>query len=226
MAELDPKVTEAIDYHGDILELHLANTETAHIRRSSLIFAEGEFKLTTHRIAKRRFNIFGVLSGQVRWANKYEAGQTGLTLMASRDFVGEIVSLRVSDDAPIHIKPGLYIGHTGQLSFTTKRVAKKEFWTLTEVTGSGTVYIKLPGRPLAKAMSATPQIIDTNYVGAIAGAFEAHGKVFKTSQVLKSGELENVKLKGDGVIVFQSENPSDSGGGGGILQSLLDILPF
>ena len=77
-------------------------------------------------------------------------------------------------------------------------------------------------------MSASPDIVDTNYVTAISGPFEAHGKVFSSGEVMKSGEMENVKLNGDGVIVFQSENPADSGGGrgGGFIQTILDILPF
>lgn len=217
---------EAVTYHGNILKLHLHGEDAAFIRRSSLIFADGAFELTTQRIAKRRFNLLGIFSGQVRWANKFQTEAAPVTLMASRDFIGTVASIDVSDDTPVHIKPGLYIGHKGDLVFDTKRVAKKEFWTLTKVTGSGTVFIKLPGQQLENEMSQTPQIVDTNYVAAIIGAFEANGKVFTSKQLLKSGELENVKLKGDGMVVFQSENPGDASSGGGILSSIIDILPF
>ena len=220
--------SDAIAFCGDILELDLAAGETVFIRRSSLIFADGEFELKTHRIAKRRFSLIAFFSGQVRWANSYRAGADGVTLMAGRDFLGTIVRLDVTESAPVHIKPGLYLGHSGALTFNTHRVAKKEFWSLNEVSGAGTVYIKMPGRPLLKDMSHTPYIVDTNYIAAISGPFQAHGKVFKSSEVLKSGEMENVKLSGTGIALFQSENPSDSGGGngGGFFQTLLDILPF
>ncbi|MEM9738385.1 MAG: hypothetical protein AAF829_00820 [Pseudomonadota bacterium] len=51
---------------GEILTLALQHGDSAFIRRSSLVFARGDFKLTTHRIAKTRFNIFALFSGDVR----------------------------------------------------------------------------------------------------------------------------------------------------------------
>ena len=221
-----PMQPDQIELHGDIMELRLDAGQSAYVRRSSLIFAEGEFELKTKRIAKKRFGILALFSGQVRWANIYNA-KSDLKLLAGRDFPGTVMSLNVSPDAPVHIKPGLYLGHIGELSFNTRRVAKKEFWTLNEISGTGTVYLKMPGRPLLIPMADTPQIVDTNYVAAIAGTFDAHGKVFTSGEVMKSGELENVKLTGDGMVIFQSENPGDGGGGGGgIVQTILDILPF
>ncbi|MEL6246093.1 MAG: hypothetical protein AAFQ85_12155 [Pseudomonadota bacterium] len=46
--------------------------------------------------------------------------------------------------------------------------------------------------------------------------------------MLRSGELENVRLSGNGFALFQSENPEEraSGGGGGPLGWLFDLLPF
>lgn len=226
MDDVEPVKDEEITFHGDTLSLNLAAGETAYVRRSSLIFADGEFQLATKRIAKRRFGLISFFTGQVRWSNIYTAGETGLKLIAGRDFIGTVACLEVRPEAPVHIKPGLYLAHQGDLTFNTRRVAKKEFWVLNEVSGTGRVYIKMPGRPLPRPMTQHASIVDSNYVAAISGTFEAHGKVFKAKDVLKSGELENVKLKGDGTLLFQSENPSDRGSGGGIFQTIIDILPF
>ncbi|MEL6475091.1 MAG: AIM24 family protein [Pseudomonadota bacterium] len=220
--------TGRIEIGGNVLDIALGPDEVAWIRRSSLILADGPFALRTKFIAKKRLNLFGAFSGQVRWANRFEADGGQVRLVAGRDFHGAVASLTVSPDQPVHIMPGSYLGHQGRLTFDTKRVAKKEFWTLARVEGSGIVHIKIAGRPLQVPLNSTPMVADANYVAAITGAFKAQGKVFKAGQVLRSGELENVRLSGNGCALFQSENPEEraSGRGGGPLGWLFDLLPF
>ncbi|MEL6661654.1 MAG: AIM24 family protein [Pseudomonadota bacterium] len=213
---------------GETLTLALQPGESAFIRRSSLVFAKGDFKLTTHRIAKTRFNIFALFSGDVRWANRFDAQDAPVTLMAARDYPGRIVALPVSPDRPLFLQPTRYLAHRGDLAFNVRRVAKKEFWTLAEVTGTGRVYIKLPGDPKVVALTSEGAIVDTNYVAAISGDFQAYGKVFTSGEVMKSGELSNVRLSGTGHFVLQSQNPEETGndGGGGLIGSILNALPF
>jgi uncharacterized protein (AIM24 family) len=223
-ADLPP----GISFGGDVLTLNLETGDVGHVRRSCLILAEGPFKMTSHMIAKRRFSVIGTFSGQVRWANRFEAEEAPVSILAGRDFFGTVVTLHVSEDAPIYIQPGSYLAHQGELVFNTERVAKKEFWTLTNVSGNGIVHLKIPGRPTVRAMREEGAVTDTNYVAAICGTFEAHGKVFKAKELIKSGEMENVRLSGAGHVIFQSQNPeevSDSGGGG-IWGLIGDLLPF
>lgn len=213
---------------GEVLTLALQPGESAWLRRSSLVFAKGDFKLTTHRITKTRFNIFALFSGDVRWANRFDAEAGPVTLMAARDYPGRIVALPVSPQQPLYLQPTRYLAHRGDLAFNVRRVAKKEFWTLAEVTGTGRVYIKLPGEPKIVPLCPEGAIVDTNYVAAISGAFQAFGKVFTSGEVMKSGELSNVRLSGDGHFVLQSQNPEEAGndGGGGVIGSILNALPF
>jgi uncharacterized protein (AIM24 family) len=210
------------------LTIALAPGETAWLRRSSLIYADGRFKLTTHRIAQRRFSVIGTFSGEARWANRYVAEDRPVSLIAARDFEGQTVSLDIAPDAPVYFLPDLYLGHQGDLTFNTERVAKKEFWTLTRASGAGTVHIKLHGQPTARALHAGGSIVDANYVAAITGPFTAYGKVFKAGEVIRSGELENVRLAGSGEVIFQSANPEEaSGSSGGPIGGLIrGLLPF
>jgi uncharacterized protein (AIM24 family) len=203
----------------------LGPREAGYVRRSSLIFADGDFGMTTRRIASRRVPFLGLFSGQNLWANRFEAGETPVSLIAGRDYHGTVLGLEVVEGEPVFLQPALYLGHTGALSFTVRRVAKREFWTLTEVTGKGTVYVKVPGRTLRRELSAERAVIvDTNYVAAVRGTFSAHGKVFTGGQYLRSGEAENVKLTGVGDVLIQSELPPESGGGGGFFGGLLDLF--
>jgi uncharacterized protein (AIM24 family) len=216
----------AIAIGEDALTLDVYPGETVFIRRSSLIAIDGKFAMKTHKIAKRSLSVIGLFSGQTMWANAFTAEEGGLQIIAGRDFHGRVASIAVTPDMPVFIQPGLYLGHKGDLTFLIKRVAKKEFWTLTEVTGSGTVHIKLPGRPMLQQLRNDGMIVDTDYVSAICGSFEAFGKVFKTGEVVKSGELSNVRLSGQGEMILQSENPEGADGSGGIFGSLVDMLPF
>ncbi|MEO0816334.1 MAG: AIM24 family protein [Pseudomonadota bacterium] len=224
-----PKTADhGIGVGGEILTLALQPGESAFIRRSSLVFAKGDFGLTTHRIARTRINIFALFSGDVRWANRYDAKDGPVTLMAARDYPGRIVALPVSPDRPLFLQPTRYLAHRGDLTFNVRRVAKKEFWTLAEVRGTGRVYIKLPGEPKIVPLSSDGAIVDTNYIAAVSGEFKAYGKVFTSGEVMKSGELSNVRLSGAGHFVLQSQNPEEAGndGGGGIIGSILNALPF
>lgn len=148
--------------------------------------------------------------------------------MAARDYPGRIVALPVSPDRPLFLQPTRYLAYRGDVTFNVRRVAKKEFWTLAEVRGTGRVYIKLPGDPKIVPLSGEGTIVDINYVSAISGDFQAFGKVFTSSKVMKSGELSNVRLSGVGHMVLQSQNPEEAGsdGGGGIIGSVLNALPF
>ncbi len=229
-ASCEPVLAGGVSWLGAFLELDLAAGETAWLRRSSLVHAEGPFRLTTEKIATRGLSLIGFFSGQVRWANRYDAEGPGLRLVATRDHQGTVVRLDVTPDSPVHISPGLYLGHRGRLSFETRRVAQREFWTLTRVEGAGSVYIKLFGQALLRPLNRTASIVDANYVAAVTGPFEAHGKVFKASEVIRSGELENVKMTGAGLIVFQSVNPEELGQqtspGGAIAGLIRGVLPF
>ena len=217
----------AIRIGANTLNITLEPGEAAWLRRSSLIFADGPFRLNVDRIAQRQFSVIGTFSGQVRWANRFTADGASVELSAARDHEGSVVSLDVTPQAPVYVKPWSYLGHSGALTFNTERVARKEFWTMMRVAGCGTVHIKLHGTAQIRRSRATGSIVDTNYVAAIAGAFKAHGKVFRKSDVVRSGELENVRLSGDGHIVLQSRNPEESmRGGGGIMSLLGNLLPF
>lgn len=214
--------TRVLDDH--VLTMKLAAGETGFVRRSSLIFASGDFSMKTRRIAAKSLPLIGIFSGQNLWANCFEA-ETETTLIAGRDFHGTVVGLDVSEDRPVWLQPALYLGHRGDLRFITRRVAKREFWTLTEVSGSGTVWIKAPGRTFRQKLDPeTPVITDTNYVAAVRGAFSADGKVFTRGQYLRSGEAENVKLRGAGDVLMQTEVPISVAGSGGILGAILDIF--
>jgi uncharacterized protein (AIM24 family) len=51
--------------------------------------------------------------------------------------------------------------------------------------------------------------------------------VFKAAEVIRSGELENVRLSGTGEVVFQSCNPEEfESGSGGIAAIIRGLLPF
>ena len=218
---------DALSRH--VLTLALDAGETAFIRRSSLMLAEGRFAMTTKRIASKRVPLIGLFSGQNLWANRFEA-EGAVRLVAGRDYHGLVLGLPVTPDRPVWLQPALYLGHQGDLSFTVRRVAKREFWSLTEVRGSGTVHIKAPGRafavPLGQAPGGEPRevIVDTNYVAAVRGAFSANGRVFSAGQYLRSGEAENVRLTGEGDVLLQTELPPEAGGGGGILGGILDLF--
>jgi uncharacterized protein (AIM24 family) len=218
----------AVSIEGGLLSITLQPGETLWLRRSSLIHAEGPFDLTTHFIARSRFNIFGFFSGQNRWANKFTAKDAPVHILAGRDYAGAIVALDVTPDRPAYISPPLHLAHQGTLTFDTRRVAKKEFWTLTQVTGDGRVFLKVHGHALARALTAEGAITDTNYVAAITGTFTAFGKVFSAGELMRSGELENVRIAGDGDIIFQSENPEETttSSGSGPLSSILNLLPI
>ncbi len=211
------------------LSVTLAPGETLWLRRSSLLHAEGPFDLSTHFIAKSRFNIFGFFSGQNRWANKFTAKDAAVHILASRDYAGDVIALEVTPERSVFISPSLHLAHQGELTLDTKRVAEKEFWTLTEITGTGRVWIKLHGLALTRVLSSDGAITDTNYVAAIAGTFTAYGRVFKTGELMRTGELENVRLAGEGEVIFQSENPEESGRasrGGGPFDWIFSFLPF
>ncbi len=215
--------------HGEMLELRLQPGEAAWLRRSSLVRASGPFVMRTARIAARRVSVFAVFTGEVRWANRFEAASGPVCLSATRDFHGTVVELPVSPDRPLRLKPALYLGHRGEMKFTMRRSAKREFWVLTEAIGTGSVIVKLPGKPRLHPLLPEGEIVDTNYVAAVSGTFEANGKVFNTGELVKSGELENVRLSGEGHYLLCSENPGDAGaseGGGGLVGSLFNLLPF
>ena len=211
---------DTLDRH--VLSLDLAEGDVAHIRRSSLMLAEGAFGMKTRRIASKRVPVMGLFSGQNLWANRFEA-EGPARLVAGRDYHGIVLGLTVTEAQPVWLQPSLYLGHAGALGFTVKRVARREFWTLTRVTGEGIVYVKVPGRTFTTPLTGRDLIVDTNYVAAIRGAFSAHGKVFSAGQYLRSGEAENVRLTGDGDVIMQTELPPEAGGGG-ILGGLLDLF--
>jgi uncharacterized protein (AIM24 family) len=214
--------------HG-FLSVTLQPGETLWLRRSSLIEASEPFDLSTHFIAKSRFNIFGFFSGQNRWANKFTAKDAPVHILAGRDYAGDVIALDVSPERSVYISPSLHLAHQGDLTLDTKRVAKKEFWTLTQVSGTGRVWIKLHGHALVRPLSGEGAITDTNYVAAISGTFTAYGKVFKTGELMRTGELENVRLTGEGDVIFQSENPEETGSssrGGGPFDWIFSFLPF
>ena len=212
---------DALDRH--VLEMRLAPGETGYVRRSSLMLAEGRFGMTTRRIASKRVPVIGLFSGQALWANRFEA-ETDVRLVAGRDYHGLVLSLEVTPGRDVWLQPALYLGHQGDLSFVVKRVAKREFWTLTKVSGTGTVHLKAPGRTFGVPLGEEGLIVDTNYVAAIRGAFAAHGKVFSAGQYLKSGEAENVRLTGDGDALMQTELPPESSGGGGFIGGIIDLF--
>ena len=212
-----------------VLTYDLAPGETAYLRRSSLMLAEGRFAMTTRRIASKRIPVIGLFSGQNLWANRFEAeGPT--RLVAGRDYHGVVMGLTVTPERPVWLQPALYLGHQGDLAFTVRRVARREFWSLTEVRGTGTVQIKAPGRafavPLGAREDGAPRevIVDTNYVAAVRGRFTAHGRVFSAGQYLRSGEAENVRLSGEGDALLQTELPPETGGGGGFLGGIMDLF--
>ncbi len=220
---------DGIEDFGATLSLHLLPGESVFLRRSSLILAEGPFKLETRFVAARRFSVIGQFSGQVRWANHFTAEAGEVHLLAGRDHAGHVLGFRVAPDAPVWISPGAYLGHQGELTLNTERVGKKEFWTLTKISGEGRVWIKVHGEPQVRALQADGAVTDSNYVAAILGAFTAYGRVFKASELMRSGELENVRLAGTGHVVFQSENPEERAGansGGGIGGLIRLLLPF
>ena len=222
-------IARGVEMLGETLELDLAAGETAYLRRSSLTLARGPFEMTTERIARQGISVYALFTGEVRWANRYTAGDGAVKLSATRDFHGEVLGLPVSPDAPVHLQPARYLGHCGNIGFRMRKSAKKEFWVLTEATGDGVVYIKIPGthRIEELARDGDGDVVDTNYVAAVGGRFEANGKVFTSRRVLKSGELSNVRLKGDGWYILQSQNPGDAtAGGGGIFSALTNLLPF
>ena len=74
---------EAIAFLGDILELSPAADETVYVRRSSLIYAEGDFDLKTKRIAKRRFNIVAFFSGCLLYTSPSPRDQRGSRMPSS-----------------------------------------------------------------------------------------------------------------------------------------------
>lgn len=212
-----------------MLELSLEPGASAWLRRSSLVRASGPFAMRTARIAARRVSVFAFFTGEVRWANEFRTDGGPVSLSATRDFHGTVVELPVSPDRPLRLKPALYLGHRGTLKFAMRRSAKKEFWVLTEALGTGSVFVKLPGKPRLHPLLAEGEVVDTNYVAAVSGTFAAHGKVFNTGELVKSGELENVRLSGEGHYLIASENPEDAGGGdggGGFLGGLFNLLPF
>jgi len=144
------------------LALTLAPGETLWLRRSSLVQAEGPFELSTHFIAKRRFNVVGFFSGQNRWANKFTAKDAPVHILAGRDHAGAVVALDVTPGASVFISPSLHLAHQGDLTLDTKRVAKKEFWTLTEISGTGRVWIKLHGHALMRPISKEGAVTEAN----------------------------------------------------------------
>ena len=212
-----------------VLTLTLAAGETAYVRRSSLMLAEGPFRLTTRRIASKRVPLVGLFSGQNLWANRFEADGP-VRLVAGRDYHGLVLGLTVTPETPVWLQPALYLGHQGDLAFTVRRVAKREFWSLTEVRGTGTVHIKAPGRAFSVPLgqdaegAAREIIVDTNYVAAVRRPFRADGRVFSAGQYLRSGEAENVRLSGEGDVLMQTELPPETGGGGGLLGGVLDLF--
>jgi uncharacterized protein (AIM24 family) len=212
----------ALERH--VLTLNLAPGEVAFVRRSSLMLAEGPFGMTTRRIASRRVPVLGLFSSQALWANRFEAGDEPVRLVAGRDYHGVVLGIDVVPGTPIHLQPALYLGHQGTLDFTVKRVARREFWTLTRVTGEGTLHLKAPGRVFSSPLSGRDTIVDTNYVAAVRGAFQANGRVFSKGQYLKSGEAENVRLTGVGDVLMQTELPPQEGGSGGVLGGVLDLF--
>ena len=215
------RTDDVLDRH--VLTLRLKAGETAFVRRSSLMLAEGAFGMTTKRIASKRVPIVGLFSGQNLWANRFEA-EGDVRLVAGRDYHGTVMGLAVTPERPVWLQPALYLGHQGDLDFTVKRVARREFWTLTRVTGTGTVHLKAPGRAFAVPLPERDLIVDTNYVAAIRGTFTAHGKVFSAGQYLKSGEAENVRLSGEGDVLMQTEVPPEADGGGGFLGGIIDLF--
>lgn len=220
-AQVALRGADALERH--VLEMRLARGETGYVRRSSLMLAEGRFAMHTRRIASKRVPIMGLFSGQALWANRFTA-ETATRLVAGRDYHGLVLSLDVTPERDVWLQPALYLGHQGDLSFTVKRVAKREFWTLTRVTGTGTVHLKAPGRTFTQKLLSEDVIVDTNYVAAIRGTFTAHGKVFSAGQYLKSGEAENVRLMGEGDVLMQTELPPESGSGGGLFGGLIDLF--
>lgn len=220
-AQAATRTDDVLDRH--VLTLRLTAGETAYVRRSSLMMAEGRFGMKTRRIASKRVPIMGLFSGQNLWANEFTA-ENDVRLISGRDYHGVVMGLAVTPERPVWLQPALYLGHRGDLDFTVKRVAKREFWTLTRVSGTGTVHIKAPGRSFATPLGGRDVIVDTNYVAAIRGAFQAHGKVFSAGQYLKSGEAENVRLTGDGDVLMQTELPPETGGGGGFFGGLIDLF--
>ncbi|MEM9810163.1 MAG: AIM24 family protein [Pseudomonadota bacterium] len=214
--------TKVLDDH--VLTMRIKEGETGFVRRSSLIYAAGDFRMTTKRIAAKALPLLGLFSGQNLWANRFEA-QSDTMLIAGRDFHGTVLALEVEEGEEVWLQPSLYLGHRGDLTFLVKRVAKREFWTLTRVTGSGTVWIKVPGRSFRQPLDPQSSVIvDTSYVSVIRGAFKAHGRVFTSGQYLRSGEAENVRLRGDGDVLIQTEVPITAAGRGGILGTVLDIF--
>ena len=207
-----------------VLTMELEEDEVGFIRRSSLIYAGGDFAMRTRRIASKAIPVLGIFSGQNLWANRFEA-TTPTTLVAGRDYHGTVLGMEVVEGEAVWLQPALYLGHRGELDFTVKRVARREFWTLTRVTGTGTVWIKAPGRTFRKPLNGeTAVVVDTNYVAAVRGDFSADGRVFTRGQYLRSGEAENVKIRGAGDVLMQTEVPITAAGGGGPLGYLLDLF--
>ena len=224
----EPEAAERALFQDRVLDAHvltfdLQPGETAYLRRSSLIFASGMFHMATQRVASRRIPFLGLFSGQNLWANRFEA-ESAVQIIGGRDYHGQVIGLDVTEGESVWLQPALYLGHKGALDFTVRRVAKKEFWTLTEVRGEGTVYIKAPGRTFRQPLDPNVAVVaDTNYVAAIRGRFSASGKVFTNAQYLRSGEAENVRLSGEGDVLIQTELPPETSGGG-FIGGLLDLF--
>lgn len=186
--------------HGALMRLSLPAGEKLSLRRGAFIASTHEMDFAAMRDAKGAKSWMRLFAGgsvsRIVWSCEADCEVT-----ASLDFIGTTLSIPVGDGTPVSIAPKLFLGYLGTVSQALGRGAKKEFWVMSKLSGAGSVFLHVPGGYTVMEVDGSV-VVDTDRVAATIGDLEAVGTMRGAKDILKSGEMDAVRMEGTGRIVL------------------------
>lgn len=182
------------------MRLELSAGSPLSLRRGAFIASSHAMDFVAKRDAKGAKSWMRLFAGgsvsRIVWSCEEDCRVT-----ASLDFIGQTISMDVSDDVPISIAPKLFLGYLGTVSQALGRGAKKEFWLMSKLAGEGRVFLHIPGGYSVMDVEGNA-VVDTDRVAATIGSLDAVGTMRGAKDIIKSGEMDAVLMEGNGKIVL------------------------
>jgi len=216
-------IKKKIIAHGHVLKLTISEPEPVYLKRSTLISSSRPIiskpqKFGTKWSAAKSFFLGAPLS-----VNHWTCKGSTAEIKAGLGYFGEVIEVPVKPDEPVFINTDYYLGHRGALGTDTQKIAKKEFWFMTKMSGTGSVILHVPVGCEGLRLADDVFVLDHRYAAAIWGDFDITGQELDVKSWAKSGETDNVIMSGQCELIL-SKAKSSSQSSSGIIGSLLNIF--